>query len=232
MACTLASGIGIHGLQVQVDQLEDKAIKGEPFTDADKAYLKDLYTCFARGARLTIVLRQSAQLMDHYLAGSGEDLRLDSRIFLGSKAVMGQMEMIKNKMLADLRNRSKVDEVYSTDTFYMADPDFFESFVGLYYGKLIAHPRRLDNGRILLNWRAEMPWQWPTYESLKAKQGNYHAQSFPLPNARSILQGPKYSLYMDDGLGEHLARLGLAKPFLVYSEWEEQMSVDILAREK
>ena len=67
-----------------------------------------------------------------------------------------------------------------------------------------------------------MPWQWPSYESLYEKYGDYHAQCFPLPNARSVRQGSRYYLWMDDGLGEHLAQIGLAKPFLAWSAWDEE----------
>ena len=46
---------------------------------------------------------------------------------------------------------------------------------------------------------------------------------FPLPNARSILQGRKYCLRVDDGLGEYLSQIGLARPFEAYSEWKERV---------
>lgn len=225
LAMTLASGIGITSMQARVDALEDKAIKGKPFADADKAFLRDLYTCFAKGARLTFVLRQSAQLMDRYLSGSGEPLRLEPRIFLGSTNVQKQMTAIVGRVTDALHAQKGVEAEYTSPTFYMGDPEFFESFVGLYFGRLIAHPRVQNDGTVLLQWRAEMPWQWPSYESLYKQYGNPHAQCFPLPNMRSLLLGPRYCLRMDDGLGEHLAQIGLAKPFLVFSEWEEQMVV-------
>lgn len=49
LAFTLATGIGRNGLQVRVDGMEDKAIKGKEFTEEDKKFLRDLYTCFAKG---------------------------------------------------------------------------------------------------------------------------------------------------------------------------------------
>jgi hypothetical protein len=66
-----------------------------------------------------------------------------------------------------------------------------------------------------------MPWQWPSYESLYAEYGDYHAQCFSLPNALSVLLGPRFCLRMDDGLGEYLAQIGLAKSFMVRSEWHD-----------
>lgn len=91
LALTLASGIGVGGLQARVDVMEQKAIDGERFTETDRAFLRDLYTCFAKGARLTYVLRQSGQLMDRYLSRTGEALQMEPRIFLGSRNVRGQM---------------------------------------------------------------------------------------------------------------------------------------------
>lgn len=44
-----------------------------------------------------------------------------------------------------------------------------------------------------------------------------------MPNARSLIQGPDCCLRMDDGLGGHLSVIGIAKPFLVYSEWDEAL---------
>ncbi len=227
LAFTLATGIGINNVQADVDVLELKAITGETFTAEDKAFLKDLYTCFAKGARLTVVLRQSAQMMDHYLAQSGQDLRIAPRIFLGSRPVRGQMADIRERIASDVNLRGMPDTEYSTPTFYMGDPEFFESYVGLYYGTLTAAPALQKDGTVLVQWRADMPWQWPSYESLLKKYGNYHAQCFSLPNMRSVLPGQEYkSLRVEDGLGEYLAQIGLAKPFLVYSQWQEQMPAD------
>ena len=47
---------------------------------------------------------------------------------------------------------------------------------------------------------------------------------FPLPNLRTVVQGGEYALRIDNGLGEYLVHLGLAKPFIVYSEWSENIS--------
>ena len=66
------------------------------------------------------------------------------------------------------------------------------------------------------------PEIWPSYASLKQKYGDYHAESFPLPNLKSIVFGRQYALFVDNGLGEHLSRVGLAKPFLAFAEWEER----------
>lgn len=105
----------------------------------------------------------------------------------------------------------------------MGDPDFFDSFVGLYVGQLSVTKVVSSDGKPKLRWKVEMPWKWPTYAELFAKYGDHHAQNFPIPNARVFIQGPKYCLRMDDGLGGHLETLGLAKSFLVYSDWEEPM---------
>jgi hypothetical protein len=225
LAATLASGLGIGDLQARVDALEEKAIRGEQFTEADRAFLRDLYTCFAKGARLTYVLRQSGQLMNHYLSRTGKPLRIEPRIFLGSGTVRKQMDRLKHEIMVDVSAHGTPAKEYTSGTFHMGDPELFDSSAGLYFGSIRVRSRVLDDNRLLLFWRADLPWQWPSYESLYAKYGNYHAQCFPLPNARSILQGPRYYLWLDDGLGEYLAQLGLAEPFLAWAEWEEEVEV-------
>lgn len=223
MALTLATGIGVPGLQAKVDRLEEKAILGQEFTEEDKTFLRDLYTCCAKGGKLIVVARQSGAMMDRYLEASGKDLPTASRIFLGSRRVQHEMELMKKWMQREAEEPNRLRRSYVSKTFHMADPKFFESVTGLYYGRLIARPTRWDDGTLAIHWRAEVPWRWPTYEYLRRTYGNYHAWCFPLPNAKSLLFGPKYCLRIDDGLGEHLVKLGLAKPFLVYSEWEEKV---------
>jgi hypothetical protein len=222
LALTLAGGIGVGGLQARVDAMEQKAIDGEQFTETDRAFLRDLYTCFAKGARLTYVLRQSGQLMDRYLSRTGDPLQMEPRIFLGSRNVREQMDLLRQRVAEGLQVHDTLPEEYASDTFHMGEPEFFDSSAGLYFGRISVRPHIVDDDRLILRWRAELPWQWPSYQSLHDKYGDYHAQCFPLPNARSLLQGPKYSLWVDDGLGEYLAQIGLAEPFLAWSEWDEE----------
>ena len=96
IAFTLATGIGVDKLQSQVDQMEEKAIRGEKFTQQDKQFLNNLYTCFAKGGRLTFVLRQTSQMMFRYLSCSGEDLQTSPRIFVNSLPVQDQMASLKD----------------------------------------------------------------------------------------------------------------------------------------
>jgi hypothetical protein len=220
IALTLATGIGVPGLQARVGQLEEKAIRGEEFTEEDRRFLRSLYTCLAKGGRLTIVRRQAGQMMHRYLSKTGEDLRTAPRIFVNSRPVQEKMRSLKQRIALDLQ-RDRIREVYFSGTFYMGDPKFPDSLAGLYFGRLIVRPRRGTDKTVLVEWRAETSWEWPSYEFLLRTYGNYHAQCFPVPNARSWMQGRKHCLHIDDGLGAHLAKIGLAKPFLVYSEWKE-----------
>jgi hypothetical protein len=225
IAFSLATGIGISGLQNRVDEVEAKAIGGIPLTEEDKSFLGNLYACFGKGGQLTIVFRQSGQFMRHYLSRSGDDLSTSPRIFLNSCPVQKAMQSLKQRITADLAEHGSTDETYPSQTFYMGDPGFPDAHVGLYFGRVIARPRITKAGTVALQWRAEVPWTWPSYASLHDKFGDYHAQCFPIPNARSWLQGSGYCLRMDDGLGGYLADIGLAKPFLIYSEWEEEFNV-------
>ena len=223
IAMSLATGIGVPSLQAKIDRLEEKAILDQEFTEEDKAFLRNLYTCCAKGGKLIVVARQSGAMMDRYLEATGEELCTGPRVFLGSRRVRHEMELVRRWIQREAEEPDRLRRVYVSRTFHMADPEFFESLTGLYYGRLIAKPRRLQDGTLAIRWRAEVPWRWPTYEYLRRTYGSYHAWCFPLPNARSLLFGAEYCLRIDDGLGEHLVKLGLAKPFLVYSEWEEKL---------
>jgi hypothetical protein len=37
----------------------------------------------------------------------------------------------------------------------------------------------------------------------------------------SLVLGRRHALFVDNGLGEYLVQLGLAKPFVAYAEWDE-----------
>ena len=50
MAFSLATGIGIPGIQSRVKELQTKAIRRQSFSEDDKGFLRDLYTCMAKGA--------------------------------------------------------------------------------------------------------------------------------------------------------------------------------------
>lgn len=221
LAFTLATGFGIHDLQTRVDVLEDKALNDKPFTDEDKALLKDLYTCLAKGGQLTVVYGQTSQMMTRYLSMSGEEFFTAPKIFLGSRPVQMEAARLTEVLTTDYRNKRSLKDVYQSPEFNMADPAVPDSIAGLYFGRLTVRTQATPDGEIALRWRAEVPWVWPDYETVRERYGGYKAREFALPNAHSFLWGRKYSLTMDDGLGAHLEVLGLAKRFLVYAEWDE-----------
>lgn len=226
IALQLSTGIGISKLQAKIDKLEEKAIYHRTFTTEDKQFLQDFYSCLARGAKITYILRQSGKLMQHYLDGEGTPLRLEESIFKKNKKVQKQMHLLRSKILKDMNSDKTLVETYYSPVFYMPDRSNFDSVFGLYYGKIIVKTNVVNGRKLRLKWRAEVPWKWPSYEYLKKKYGNYHAESFPLPNLLSVLLNKKYLLFVDNGLGEYLEKLELAKSFLAYSEWEEELVIN------
>jgi hypothetical protein len=89
-----------------------------------------------------------------------------------------------------------------------------------HHGHLIASPKQIGN-EIRIRWRAEVPWEWPSYASLNEKYNDPHAESFPIPNASCLFFGIEGAITIDNGLGEYITRLDLAKPFLAYAVWPE-----------
>jgi len=215
---TLASGTNIEELQLRVDAMEKKAIANESFSAADKEFLRDLYSAMAFGAKKIRMFEQSGRMMDRYLECSGTPLELEPPIFSKNARVRDQVRLLAEKMSAKNASPSRV---YRSPRFYMPDPSTPDSVMGLYWGTVEGSIRVKADGSHVFHYRAEVPWEWPSYESLRKKYGTPHAEIFPLPNLRSVIAGPSYALHIENGLGEYLVRLGLAKPFVAWGEWDE-----------
>lgn len=221
-AFTLMTGIGVPSLQARVDRMEGLALRGAEFSAEDKGFLKDLYSCFAKGGRLLVVLRQSADLMERYLEASGQPLVIGPRVFVGSAPVRERMGRLRAELLERMRDGADPSGTHETETFYMPDASFPESAVALYLGRLIAHVERAPGDRFKILWRAELPWKWPSFAEIAANHGgDGQAVRFAIPTPATFLFGPARSLHITDGLGAHLEKLGLAKPFLASARWEE-----------
>jgi hypothetical protein len=218
VAFTIATGIGRARLQQRIDELENRAIRHRTFSDADRAFLVDFYTTLATGGKLVVVARQTGRMMDHYLARSGSDYRLEPEIFTGNEKVrLRAVQLQKHARAGHCVNGQQ----FSSGTFYMPDSSNVDSVFGLYYGRLQVTEQAAPTGRCTLHFRAEVPWVWPSYSSIEQKYGDAHAESFPLPSLISLLFGQKHALFVDNGLGQQLEELGLAKSFLAFAEWSE-----------
>lgn len=215
---TLASGTNIEELQLRVEAMEKKAIANETFSAADKEFLRDLYSAMALGAKKLGTFAQSGRMMDRYLECSGAPLELEPSIFSKNARVRARVRLLAEKMSAKNATPSRV---YRSPRFYMPDPSTPDSIMGLYWGTVEGSIRVKADGSRVFHYRAEVPWEWPSYESLRKKYGTPHAETFPLPNLRSLIAGPRYALHIENGLGEYLVRLGLARPFVAWGEWDE-----------
>jgi hypothetical protein len=216
LAFTLATGVGTRDLQRRIDALEDQAISGKAFSPEDRALLSDFYRTLATGAKLTFVVRQTGRMMDHYLDGSGADYRLEPEIFQGNAKVQAQLAVLRRRAQPCVGIKR-----LASPTFYMPDASQVDSVFGLYHGTVAVTQTLSSDAHCATHVRAEVPWSWPTYASLLQKHGSYHAESFPLPNLKSLLLGQQHALFVDNGLGQYIVNLGLARPFLAYAEWDE-----------
>jgi len=217
LALTIATGVGRAALQQRIDELETRAIHHRTFSAADRAFLVHFYQTLATGGKL-IVARQTGRMMDHYLARSGADYRLEPEIFTGNTKVrLRAMQLQKQARAGHCINGQQ----FSSNTFYMPDRSNVDSVFGLYYGRLQVTEQAAPSGECTLHFRAEVPWVWPSYSSIQEKYGDAHAESFPLPSLTSLIFGQKYALFVDNGLGHQLEELGLAKSFLAFAEWSE-----------
>lgn len=157
-ALAVGTGIGRDALQARVDAVEEKAVRGEPFSADDRAFLVDLYRTIATGGRVVVFARRSGRLLHHYLDGSGADLRLDPEIFTGNAKVRRRMAALRAAAAA-----APVDEpvALSSGTFYMPDASQADSVYGLYDGTLRVERVAAPGGARVLRWRAEVPGPGP-----------------------------------------------------------------------
>lgn len=216
-AVTLATGFGRDALQTRIDAVEEKSVRGQPLGEDERRFLIDFYSTLATGAKLSVVVGQTGKLMSHYLGRSGEDFQLDPEIFTGNRKVQAQAELLRKRAAALACGGPPL----SSPVFYMPDASSLDSVFGLYHGRLILTRSQRADGECVHRFRAEVPWVWPSYDSLRTKYGDPHAESFPLPSVRSLLFGRRHALFVDNGLGQHLEREGLARSFLAFAEWSD-----------
>lgn len=131
LAFTIATGIGRRALQTQIDTLEEKAIQKRIFTEEERDFLIDFYSTLATGAKLTVVVRQTGNMMNHYLSSSGTPFRLEPEIFTQNRKVQTQIQLLRRRAS---RETCHSGQHYSSDTFYMPDRSNIDSVFGLYYG--------------------------------------------------------------------------------------------------
>ncbi len=216
LAFTLATGVGRDSLQERIDASEERAIARGHFSPDERAFLIDFYRTLATGAKLSLLIGQTGRMMDHYLDGSGQDYQLEPAIFRDNTNVGAHVAAVRRRLLPGCATQE-----LASKPFHMPDTSQTDSIYGLYYGTVKVSQRLAADGHCATFVRAEVPWYWPTYESLKQKHGSYHAESFPLPNLWSLLGDERNALFVDNGLGQYLVELGLARPFLAFAQWDE-----------
>ena len=131
LAFTLGTGIGIVELQERVNGLENRPIAEKVRSGEDRVFLKNLYTCFAKGGRLVFVLRTTASMMERYLSCEGTLLQIDASTFRENGNVQTMMKRLRSQIDADKRAGRTLQAVYISPRFYMPDDSSPDSRFGL-----------------------------------------------------------------------------------------------------
>jgi hypothetical protein len=164
--------------------------------------------------------------MAHYLEGSGEPLAIEPRVFLDSGRVQDMADVMRATLIKDRRN-GVARKTYCSESFYMPDWSRPGSSYGLYYGTLCVDVRPGERGSLDLAWKAEVPWEWPSYSVLTKRHGRPDSEIVAIPSLRAIVTGnPRARLHLGNGLGHYLSVVGPARAFDAYAVWQEGVSVD------
>ena len=218
LAASIGTGIGLEKIQTKIDTLHDLG-KNNELSRKKLIFLKDLYRVLAIGARATMMLPASSQLMFHYLEGSGSALVINPNVFAKSDKVIQQKLLLVEKLCSG-------SNIARSQLFDMGGTSPPDSAFALYFGTLSA--QKLEKK---VAFSAEMPWKWPTYATIQSRYGSYDREIFPIPNLLSlagklIQYDLAPSLYLPNALGGELERYGLAKSFNVSANWTEPLTCD------
>jgi len=234
----------VEELQQEIDRLSRKAKKKETFTEEEKYFLVSFYGWLAWGGLAYPIkwLPEASQLLRHYLHGKTNLLKIDPYIYQTSSIVKYAIAEMKNIILSDIAKSGKIRNNGS-----------FGSPGNLHDCKRTREQQKTmgeirDNGYLLAEqnntrlhkadnrfplyctttitnrspsqfhtiWSVRSVWDYDSFEKQKAA-GNNLVTELDLP-----MPGKKISI--PDGLSEYLTKLGLARVFDYYAEWEEKWS--------
>ena len=221
IAFTVGTGIGMPSFQEKIFSLKKRAITNE-LTDVDKTFLRSFYRTLAVGASGLIILPESSRLMHRYLDGSGEQTSIKPSLFIDSIRVKKEMTRIRKVLVSDCNEGKSL----KSKRFEMGHGKPWDAHLTLYFGTIMG---TLKEG--VITWEVNMPYKWPTFESLLATYGTYNKEEFPIPNMLSLISNYLPSsaknldlgrpLYLPNGLGGELEKQGLAKSFHTKTKWQE-----------
>lgn len=217
LAFTIGTGIGMQQLQLKINAIQSRAIKGQ-ITAADKDFLTLFYRTMAYGAQMTFILPESARLMHHYLDGSGKQTSIDKSLYTRSPRVITRMKAIRKQV----SSHCTVDKYFLSDRFDMGHATPYDAHFALYFGT-IKGELLVKEGKKVIQWTVDMPWKWPTYEDIKKTYGTYYKEIFPFPNALS-LAGFGQQMWLPNALGGELEKQGLATSFQIKTSWIESFN--------
>lgn len=215
LASKIASG-DFKEIQARVDILEKKAIDKKQFTNDDKAFLKDLYSSLAFGGRM-IGHREAADMLDRYLAATGESLWFGSEAYEANPKVKAAMEKPKSRIRADY-SRGALREKYATERIFVSVSEDARLFYFSDVFFLQARPEKTADNRLRIIFRVDLTAHFISYDEEKARYGGCGRVCTPFAK-----NGKGETFAIDDGLSQYLTVLGLAKEFGYYSEWTREL---------
>jgi hypothetical protein len=240
MAATLGSESDLNLMQKAIDYLTCKAKAKMPFTDDEKSFLKSLFEDLWYGGEYKGYY-EAAKLVNHYVNGNGEKIRINATVYQTSIIVKDTSEAIKDYIRQLILQKADFGIVRSSDLGFRQSQQFkrvSKAFSGrsvelqghvLPDGNLLTEQsnKRLKNAnnRFILvaqnsmieakavstRWRVDDKYEFDSFE-----QSNYITD---LSLSASLV------LKLPDGLSQYMVVLGIAKEFEYWAEWQETWDV-------
>lgn len=232
----------VEEIQAQVDRLTEKARRKDVFEAKEKDFLVALYSWIAWGG-LAKWLPEASQLLRHYLSCKGYPIEIDSYVYRSSVIVKYAMQEMKKGIQADIdksgiiRNGGELQSIGMVKETKRSEAEQKEFGKIFDNGMLMAEQKnqRLKNTdnrfllratstlvsqdplKINIKWRVESTWDYEPFEKQKEEGKNYFTDLPLLNNSK---------LRLHDGLSHYLEKLGLAKSFHHFANWEEDWNAE------
>jgi len=230
-AAKFGSDTNLKTVQEAIDYLTCKAKAKTEFNADDKEFLKELYEAFWWGGNYS-GLKEAATLANHYVNGNGVSLRINPEVYQTSKIVVATMGAMKN-FISDKKAKGKKLTKLRCDQVEFRQGKYSAALKRMNYmtegkmkpsGVLEAaqqnHRLHKTDGHFYLN-SFNVALNSSTIKTTWSINSIYDFEPFEKKDYYTEIPLGDFKLILPDGLSEYMTRIGVAKVFNYFAEWQE-----------